>query len=316
MKLKEPIKCGEIAERVNAELVGDPDLLVTGINEIHKVQEGDLTYVDFHKYYQMALDSPASFILIDKEVEKPEGKNLLISKDPFTAYNSLTLKFRPFKAAMKTINETAQIGAGTIIQPNVFIGNHVKIGKNCIIHPNVTIYDYSEIGDNVIIHSNTVIGSDAFYYKKREVEYEKMHTVGRAIVKDNVEIGANCAIDSGVSGDTIVGEGTKLDNLIHIGHGTVLGKNCLLVSGVAIAGKTTVGNNVTLYGKVGVMKDLRIGDNVTVLASSNVGNDLEANKVYFGSPCIEAKKQWRIEALVRKLPELWDSIKAIDGSHL
>ncbi|NNC94423.1 MAG: UDP-3-O-(3-hydroxymyristoyl)glucosamine N-acyltransferase [Chitinophagales bacterium] len=311
MKLKQPIKLKEIASFVNAKIIGDPDMEITGINEIHKVEEGDLTYVDFHKYYNMALESAASIIIIDKMVECPDGKALLVSDDPFTAYNSLTLKLRPFKSAIQSISESAQIGPGAIIQPNVFIGNHVKIGKNCIIHPNVTIYDYSEIGDNTIIHANTVIGSDAFYFKGREEgHYEKMHTVGRAIIEDDVEIGSCCTIDSGVSGDTIIGEGSKIDNLVHIGHGTVIGKNCLMAAQVAIAGKTHIGNNVKIYGKCGISKDLVVGDNAIILASSNVSKSLEGGKTYFGTPAVEAKQAWKELAMLRHLPEIWEKLKA------
>jgi UDP-3-O-[3-hydroxymyristoyl] glucosamine N-acyltransferase len=187
----------------------------------------------------------------------------------------------------------------------------VKIGKNCVIHPNVTIYDYSEIGDNVIIHSNTVIGCDAFYYKGRPEVYEKMHTIGRAIIEDDVEIGACCAISSGVSGDTIIGAGTKLDNHIHIGHGTILGKKCLLAAHTAIAGKTTIGNNCIIYGKVGISKDLRIGDNTIILASSNVDKDLDGGKTYFGSPAIDARQKWKELAITRMLPSMWDKLKVL-----
>ena len=290
MKFQEPLKLKDIASMVSAEIVGDPEMVITGINEIHKVQNGDLTYVDFDKYYDMALNSAASTIIIDKMVDCPENKALLISDDPFTAYNQLTLKYRPFKSAIRSVSDTAQIGPGAVIQPNVFIGNHVKIGRNCIIHPNVTIYDYTEIGDNVIIHANTVVGSDAFYFKGRDSgEYEKMHTVGRAIVEDNVEIGSCCTIDSGVSGDTVIGSGTKIDNHVHIGHGAVIGKNCLMAAQVAVAGKTIIGNNVKLYGKVGVSKALVIGDNAVLLASSNVDKNLEGNKVYYGSPAVDAR---------------------------
>lgn len=310
MKLNKPLEVAEVATMVSAKkIIGPKNGLVTGINEIHKVNPGDLTYVDFHKYYDFALSSPASFILIDKEVDCPDGKTLILSDDPFAAYNSLTQRFRPFKAASQSISSSAKIGEGTIVQPNVFIGNHVKIGRNCIIHPNVTIYDYSEIGDNVIIHSNTSIGCDAFYYKGRPDQYEKMHTVGRAIIEDGVEIGACCAISSGVSGDTIIGAGSKLDNHIHIGHGAVLGKKCLLAAHTAIAGKTIIGNNVIIYGKVGISKDLRIGDNAVILASSNVDKNLEGGKTYFGSPAIDARQKWKEMAIMRMLPDMWDKLK-------
>ena len=311
MKFNKAISVKDIANVINAVIIGDENAMVTGINEIHKVQPGDITYVDFHKYYSFALNSLATFIIIDKEIDCPPGKTLLLSKDPFTAYNLLATINRPFLPSSITISETATIGEGTHIQPNVFVGNFVKIGKNCLIHPNVTIYDYSEIGDNVIIHSNSSIGCDAFYYKGRTDKYEKMHTIGRAIIEDNVEIGACCAISSGVSGDTIIGSGSKFDNHIHIGHGAIIGKKCLIAAHSAVAGKTTIGNNCIIYGKVGISKDLRIGDNTIILASSNVDKDLDGGKTYFGSPAIEARQKWKELAITRMLPSMWDKLRVL-----
>lgn len=311
MDLRQPLTLGQVQKLVGGEILGDPNFSISGLNEIHKVRNGDMTYVDHPKYYQMVLDSDASVVIIDKKVDKPEGKSLLVHDDPFDAYNSLALKFRPFEPCDQMISESADIGEGTIIHPGVFIGKHVKIGKHCIIHPHVSIYNFTEIGDNTIIHSNTVVGSDAFYFKSRGDYYEKMHTVGRAIIGSDVEIGSNVTIDSGVSGDTIIGDGTKLDSQIHIGHGVVIGKHCLLCAQVAIAGKSILGDHVILYGKVGVSKALKIGDRAVVLASSNVGDDLEGGKTYFGSPAQESRIAWRQYAAYRKLPEIWSKFRKL-----
>lgn len=317
MKLAEPITLRQVQELVGGKIIGDPETIVTGINEIHKVGVGDLTYVDHEKYYQFVLNSDATVVVIDKKMDAPEGKALLVADDPFGVYNSLALRLRPFGYKRGTISErahiasSAHIGEGTIIQPGAFVGQHVSIGKNCIIHANVSIYDYSEIGDNTIIHANSVVGSHAFYFKNRGSHFEKMHTVGRAILGNDVEVGSNVTIDSGVSGDTIIGDGSKLDSHIHIGHGVVIGKHCLLCAQVAIAGKTIIGDHVTLYGKVGVSKALKIGDGATVLASSNVGDDLEGGKTYFGSPAQESRIAWRAYAVYRRLPEIWDKFKSM-----
>lgn len=308
MDLSKPLKASEIAQRFQADLIGNSENIITSINEIHKVSEGSLTFVDHHKYYKKVLESEATVILINKKAECPEGKTLLVVKDPFEVYNTLALEKRPFVSTTKMISDTAEIGEGTIIQPNVFIGNHVKIGKNCIIHPNVTIYDYSEIGDNVIIHSQTAIGNDAFYYHGNKGAYDKMHTIGKTVIKDNVEIGASCTIASGVSGITQVGKGTKIDSQVHIGHGTVIGNNCLFAAQVAIAGKSYIGDGVILYGKVGVSKGLMIGKNAIVLASSNVDKTLEGNKTYFGSPAIDARDKWKEKVYVRMLPKVWHKL--------
>jgi UDP-3-O-[3-hydroxymyristoyl] glucosamine N-acyltransferase len=308
MKLNTPLKAKDLAIKYKARLIGNEDAELGSLNEIHKLTTDSLTFVDHEKYFNKVIASKAKVILINQAVKCPEGKALLVVENPFQVYNDLALDSRPFIPSSAMISPLAEIGEGTILQPNVFVGNHVKIGKNCIIHPHVSIYDYTEIGDNVIIHANTTIGSDAYYLHKKGNTYEKMHTIGRAIIEDDVEIGSSCSIDSGVSGDTVVGKGSKLDSQVHVGHGVVIGKHCLLCAQVAIAGKSIIGDEVILYGKVGVSKDIKIGDKSIVLASSNVDKDLEAEGTYFGSPAINARDKWKEMAIVRMLPKMWSRI--------
>ena len=235
----------------------------------------------------------------------------MVVDNPFEAYCKIVNHFRPFEPCSKNISDSAVIGEGTFIYPNSFVGNHVKVGKNCIIHPNVSIMDHCVIGDNVIIQSGTVIGSNAFYYntkKDRELWFKKMPDCGRVIIEDFVEIGAGCTIDRGVSHDTIIGKGTKMDNMIHIGHDTVIGKNCLIAAQVGIAGVVTLKDGVTLWGQVGVSKTLTIGENVVIYGQSGVGGDLEANKTYFGSPVQDARVKTKELAWVKRIPELWEKV--------
>tara|TARA_B110000879_G_scaffold44222_1_gene62504 strand:+ start:8180 stop:9100 length:921 start_codon:yes stop_codon:yes gene_type:complete len=293
VKFNPPQTLGNIASIIDAKSIGNSDFEILGLNEIHKVEPGDIVFVDHPKYYDKALNSAATIILINKEVEAPDGKVLLISKDPFRDTLRLIDHFSPFEKAEKAITDSVKIGKGSVIQPNVFIGNNVTIGKNCRIHSGVSIYDNSVIGNNVLIHSNTVLGADAFYYQKREGAYQQFTSCGRVVIKDNVHIGANCTIDKGVTGDTEIGEGSKLDNLIHVGHDTVIGKNCLFASQVGIAGCVTIEDDVTLWGQVGVASDLTIEEGAVVYAQSGVGKTLAANKTYFGSPCEESKGKFR-----------------------
>ena len=265
MKFDEPIKLSALAAFTGSKVMGDGTMPVTGINEIHKVDAGDITFVDHPKYYDKALGSAASFVIINKEVDVPKGKALLFHEDPFSVYNAIVRKYRSFQPSSAAISSSASIGKGTVIQPGAFIGNHVTIGKNCVVHSNVVIYDHTQIGDDVIIHGNTVIGSDAFYFKRRPEGYDKMLSCGRVIIEDRVEIGACCTIDKGVSSDTIIGAGTKMDNHVHIGHDTVIGKNCLFAAQVGVAGVVTIEDNVILWGQVGVQKDLTIGKGAVVL---------------------------------------------------
>jgi len=283
----------EISQLIDAKYISNSQIAIKGINEIHNVKNGDITFVDHPKYYGKALNSKASIIIINKEVECPKGKALLISSDPFSDYNKIIQHFRNFKASTIAISETSKIGENTVIQPNSFVGENVTIGKNCIIHSNVSIYDHSVIGDNVIIHANSVIGADAYYFQKKDGHYRKMLSCGRVIIENDVEIGALCSIDKGVSADTIIGSGTKLDNHVQIGHDTVIGKNCLLGSQVAIAGVTVIEDDVLIWAKVAINKDLVIGKGATILATSNVDKSLKGGITYFGSPAIEAKKMWR-----------------------
>lgn len=303
MKFERIYTLKEMAEFVGAPFKGEESHEITGINEIHMVEPGDITFVDFFKYYDKALNSKATTIIINKDIDPPAGKALIISDDPFRDYIKIVKKFRNFEPCNKFISDSAIIGSGTVIQPGAFVGNHVVIGKNCIIHPNATIYDHSILGDNVIIHSGTVIGADAYYFKKRPTHYDKMESCGRTIIEDNVEIGANCAVDKGVSGDTIIGNGTKMDNFIQIGHDTHVGKNCLIGSHSAIAGVSVIEDDVILWAKVVINKDIVIGKGAILLATSGADKSLQGGKVYFGSPAIDARKKWREIAAIRQLAE-------------
>jgi len=316
MKFPSPVSIKWMADFLGAELIGNKNGSATGINEIHKVEKGDLVFVDHPKYYNTCIQSDASFIIINKAVEFPEEKALLVVDQPFEAYLKIVRHFHPFEPAAKNISDSAVVGEGTYIYPNTFIGHHVSIGKNCMIHPNVTILDHTVIGNNVIIQAGTVIGSDAFYYntkKNREVWYKKMDSCGRVVIEDDVEIGAGCTIDRGVTNDTLIGRGTKMDNMIHIGHDTIIGKNCLLAGQVGIAGAVDIGSGVILWGQVGVSKTLTIGDNAVVYAQSGVAASLEANKIYFGSPAEDASLKKREFVWIKRIPELWK--KVMEKNH-
>lgn len=309
MQLNPTYTLKQIAQIIGAEFVGDENFIISGLNEIHKVQKGDLTFVDHPKYYAKALNSNATTILINKKVDCPQGKALLISNDPFSDYVQLVRKFRPFEKSTEIISKKAVIGEGTLIQPGAFIGNNVIIGKNCLIHANVSIYDHCIIGDNVIIHSNSVIGADAYYFQKKDGKFRKFESCGRVIIEDNVEIGALCAIDKGVSADTIIGNGTKMDNHVQVGHDTIIGKNCLIGAHCAIAGVTEIEDDVILWAKVAINKDLVIGKGAVILATSAVDKSLPGGKTYFGAPADDARKKWRELAALRQLPDLIGKIE-------
>ncbi|WP_027136460.1 UDP-3-O-(3-hydroxymyristoyl)glucosamine N-acyltransferase [Gaetbulibacter saemankumensis] len=310
MKFPKPHTLKQIANLIDCKFVGNEDFPVLGMNEIHVVEPGDIVFVDHPKYYDKALQSAATIVLINKEVECPEGKSLLISDDPFRDFNKLTDYFKPFQYATRAISESADIGEGTIIQPNVFIGHNVVIGKNCYIHSNVSIYDDAVIGDNVTIHAGTVLGANAFYYKKRVEGFDRLKSSGRVVIENNVDIGASCTIDRGVTGDTAIKEGTKIDNLVQIGHDTVIGKKCLIASQVGIAGCVVVEDEVTFWGQVGCASGVTIGTKAILHGQCGITKSLEGHKTYWGTPAQEAISVLKEMASVKQLPNVLVQLKS------
>lgn len=309
MKFPKVYALQEIASIINCEYVGDANFIVSGMNEIHVVENGDIVFVDHPKYYDKALNSAATIILINKKVDCPEGKALLISEDPFNDFNKLTKYFKPFESSSASISASAKIGQGTVIQPNAFIGNHVVIGENCLIHANVAIYDNTVIGNNVIIHAGTVLGADAFYYKKREDGFDQLLSGGKVVIKDNVGIGALCTIDKGVTGDTIIGEGTKIDNQVHVGHDTVIGEKCLIASQTGIAGCVIIEDEVTIWGQVGTTSGITIGKKAVIMGQTGVTKSVEGGKSYFGTPIEESREKLKQLANIKKIPEILNKLK-------
>ena len=301
MRFPQPYTLEQIATIINAKYVGASDFPVLGMNEIHVVQAGDIVFVDHPKYYEKALHSKATIVLINKEVECPEGKALLISDDPFRDFNKLTDFFKPFQKATALIAPSARIGENTVVQPGTFVGNNVVIGNNCRIHSNVSIYDDCVIGNNVTIHAGTVLGADAFYYKKRPEGFDKLKSGGRVVIEDNVDLGALCTIDRGVTGDTTIKKGTKIDNQVHIGHDTVVGEKCLIASQTGIAGCVVIENEVTIWGQVGITSGITIGEKAVILAQSGISKSLEGGQTYFGYPAGEAREKYKEMSALKQL---------------
>ena len=308
MKFSTPQTIEGIARILNCDYIGNAEFPVFGMNEIHVVASGDIVFVDHPKYYEKALTSKATIILINKKVDCPDGKTLLISDDPFRDFNILTNYFNPFIAATSTISKSAIIGKNTVLQPNVFVGNNVKIGNDCLIHSNVCIYDNAIIGNNVTIHSGTILGADAFYYKNRPDKFDKLLSGGNVIIEDHVDIGALCTIDKGVTASTMIKEGTKIDNQVHIGHDTVIGKRCLIASQVGISGCVIIEDFVTIWGQAGITSGITIGEKAIISAQSGVSKSLEGHKSYFGTPADDFRKKYKELASIRLIPEIMDKL--------
>lgn len=312
MQFAEPQSVKKIAEFLGISIIGNPELLILGINEIHQVQSGDLTFVDHPKYYQTALHSKATVILINtKDIEIPKGKTIMVSENPFDDFMKLSRKFRPFQPS-EQISKSAVIGNNTHIQPGAFIGNHVAIGDHCIIHANATIYDHTVIGNHCIIHANTVIGADAFYFQKRDDKTEKFESIGHVVLGDYVEVGALCTIDRGVTGITHIGDYTKFDDHVHIGHDVKVGKRCLMAASVLIGGNTVIEDDVVIWGQSVIDKNITIGAGAVIMATSAIGKSMEGGKTYFGAPAVEYRKKWKELAIIRRLPELEERLKKLE----
>ena len=309
MKFLKPHTLKEIADLINCEFVGDEAFIVLGMNEIHVVEPGDIVFVDHPKYYDKALASAATIILINKKVACPKGKALLISEDPFRDFNKLTNHFKPFVSSEAAISASAKIGKNTVIQPNCFIGNNVSIGDHCVIHSNVSIYDDTVIGNHVTIHAGSILGASAFYYKNRPEGFDQLRSGGRVIIKDYVDIGALCTIDKGVTGDTTIGEGSKLDNQIQVGHDTIIGKKCLIASQTGIAGCCIIEDEVTIWGQVGTNSGITIGSKAIILGQTGVTKSVKGGKTYFSTPIQESREKLKELVALKQLPELLKSLK-------
>lgn len=300
MRFQKPQALKTIADLIGAQFIGDENFQVLGTNEIHRVKAGEIVFVNHPKYYDKALNSEATIVLIDKEVPCPEGKVLLVSDDPFRDFNKINEHYQGIQT-FETTGKNLEIGENCKIHPSVIIGNDVKIGDNCMIFPNVVIGDRTVIGNNCIIQAGTVLGGDAFYYNKNAEGFRKMLSVGNVILEDQVEIGANCCIDRGVTDSTIIKKGSKLDNLIQVGHDTVLGERTLVASGAMIAGCCIIEEDVQIWGQVGIASGKRVGRGAVLLGKTGVNRDLEGGKTYFGSLAEEFREYLKKEVKLKNL---------------
>ncbi|MFW2137289.1 LpxD N-terminal domain-containing protein [Chryseobacterium sp. TY4] len=299
MTFSQPQTLKSIADLIQSKYVGPEDFQILGTNEIHRVKAGEIVFVNHPKYYDKALNSDATIILIDKEVDCPEGKALLISEDPFRDFNKINTHFTTITNFFGELSKP-EIGENSQIHPSVTVGNNVKIGKNCIIYPNVVIGDDTIIGDHVIIQANTVLGGNSFYYRKLNGSFDRLISVGNVVIENNVEIGVGCTIDRGVTDITLIGEGSVLDNQIQIGHDTVIGKRCLIASQTGIAGCCIIEDDVTIWGQVGMASGLRIESGTVLLAKTGVNRDLKKG-TYFGPIAEEFRSYLKKEVKLKNL---------------
>lgn len=330
-----PISLGELASRIDAELIGDPKLKVTRIVSIEHAGKGDLTFLSDPKKSPFLHKTKAGALIVPKGVSV-EGKSLLIVDNPYVAFAKAQSIFYPMPRSIGNVSPLAyvhpqahvgenvtiypfvyvekdvRIGDGTIVYPHVFIGEGVNVGEECIFYAGVKIYHGCHIGHRVILHSGVVIGSDGFGYAWDGKEHVKIPQVGGVVIGDNTEIGANTTVDRGTLEDTVIGSGVKIDNLVQVGHNVKVGNHSILVSQVGIAGSAEIGEEVVLAGQVGIAGHIRIGNRVKVAAQSGIHKDMKDGEVVSGSPALPYKTWLKTCAVVPRLPEMRQKLRQME----
>ncbi|MGR9115986.1 MAG: UDP-3-O-(3-hydroxymyristoyl)glucosamine N-acyltransferase [Gammaproteobacteria bacterium] len=331
----------ELAKLCGAEISGgDSSALIDTAADIKSASTRQVTLLTDPQYAKFLQTSQASACFMKPETAKlqtPERMTRLLCQEPEISFIKAVNLLHPpavypeqissqsaiadtvqlgqalHIAPFVTIEDQSSIGDGSVIHNGVSIGKRVRIGKNCRLHPNVVIYDDTQIGDNVIVHAGAVLGADGFGYKQKNQQHIKVPHIGNLIIEDNVEIGANACIDRGTFGSTVIGAGTKIDNLVQIGHNNAIGENVIICGQTGISGSCTIENNVILAGSSGLADHVKIGHHAVVMARSGVAGDIAAGTQVFGSPAKDKKTAWRELAALAKLPELLKQIKTIEA---
>ncbi|MCK5235639.1 MAG: UDP-3-O-(3-hydroxymyristoyl)glucosamine N-acyltransferase [Deltaproteobacteria bacterium] len=331
------MKLKDLADKIKGRVRGNGDTEISRVMGAEAAGEGDITFISNPKYTRFLGETNASAVIVTEELaDAGVDKNFLIAEDPYLAFAKVLSILNPKEApeagisksatiadsakigsnvhigANVVIEDNASIGDNSSIYANTYIGKNSTLGSQCLIYPNVTIRENIEIKDRVSIHSGTVVGSDGFGYAKEGSGAFKVPQTGGVIIEDDVELGASVTIDRGTIGETIIGAGSKIDNLVQIAHNVKIGKCCIIVAQVGISGSTTIGDGVTIAGQSGIAGHLDIADNVTFGARSGVTNDVKEPGVFTGYPAMDHKKWLRVQSVYAKLPELSKRIKKLE----
>ena len=326
----------ELAEHVGGHVTGDENVTVTGAATLQEAAPGDVSFLANLKYEKDLKNTQATVVVVGENVTD-NSRTLIKCKDPYYAFMQIVVLLHGHREHKKIgissranvadsakigdnvdihnfvcIQADVEIGDNTRIYPNCTIGPGSKIGSDCILYPNVTIYDGCSIGNRVTIHSASVIGQDGFGYATHDGIHHKIPQIGGVLIEDDVEIGANCAIDRGTLGDTVIGHGTKMSNLIAIGHNTCIGPNCLLVAQVGIAGSVQVGKYCIFGGQVGVVGHIKIGDNARIGAQAGVTHNIDQGQAVAGSPAMPITQAKRSLTLLKDLPEFRKKLRELE----
>ena len=326
---------GELAEYVGGKVCGDPKIKIRSAATLERAGEGDISFLANRKYANQLQTTKASAVVVAGQVKSPAA--LLIADDPYYAFTQIVILLHGHRRHKKTgvsgkasiaktavlgrdcsiydfvtISDNAKIGERCVLYPGVFVGPETEIGSDCILYPNAVIYDRCKIGDRVIIQANATVGEDGFGFATHKGEHHKIPHIGRVIIEDDVEIGSGCGIERGTLDDTVIGKGSKIGDLVAIGHGTKIGPYCLLVAQVGVAGSATLGHHCVAGGQAGIVGHIEIGNGVMIGAQAGVINDVPDGKIIVGSPAIDANKARRAYSLLEHLPEMRQSIRKLE----
>jgi UDP-3-O-[3-hydroxymyristoyl] glucosamine N-acyltransferase len=326
---------GELAKHVGGAVDGDANIIIKSAASLESAGDGDISFLSNRKYSNQIQTTKASAIVVGKKLKSPAA--LLITDDPYYAFRQIIVLLHGHrrhkqvgsseKASIAksarigkdcrinnfvTIADDARVGDRCVLYPGVFLGPESEVGDDCIIYSNAVIYDRCKIGKRVIIQANATIGNDGFGFATHKGEHHKIPHIGGVRIEDDVEIGAGCVIERGSLDDTVIGKGSKVWDMVAIGHGAKIGAYCLLVPQVGVSGSATLGHHCVVGGQVGIAGHIKIGDGVMIGAQSGVAKDVEDGKIILGTPAIEAGKTKRSYATFEHLPEMRKSIRNLE----
>ncbi|MHC4148312.1 MAG: UDP-3-O-(3-hydroxymyristoyl)glucosamine N-acyltransferase [Planctomycetota bacterium] len=323
----------ELAEYIGGRVVGDPGVKIKAASTLGRAAEGDVSFLANRRYENQLRTTRASAVVVGREITGASVP-LLVAEDPYYAFMQIMVMLHGHRKHKKvgisskamiadsakigadcqihefaTIADEVKVGNGCIIYPGVYIGKGTQIGNDCIIYANAAIYDGCRIGNRVIINANSAIGEDGFGYASHKGVHHKIPQIGTVILEDDVEIGACCGVERGTLGDTVIGQGSKLGDLVAIGHGAKIGAHCLLVAQVGVAGSTTIGHHCIVGGQAGIVGHISIGNNVTIAAQAGVINSIADGSTILGSPAIEVNQGKRAYSMIQYLPEMRQNVR-------
>jgi UDP-3-O-[3-hydroxymyristoyl] glucosamine N-acyltransferase len=328
---------GHLAKHVRGRVIGDPGIIIKSAATLENARKGEISFLSNRKYKHQVADTKASAVIVSEEAQTKAA--LLLVEDPYYAFMQIVVLLHGYRKHKKlgissrasvagssvlgencnvydfaVISDDVRVGCNCVIYSGVFIGPNTTIGEDCIIYPNAVIYDGCKVGNRVIIHSNASVGQDGFGFAAHQGIHHKIPQIGRVILEDDVEIGSGCAIERGTLDDTVIGQGSKIGDMVAIGHGTKIGPHCLLVPQVGVAGSAVLGHHCVLGGQVGVVGHIKIGNMVTIGAQAGVVNNIPDGAQIVGAPAIEAKLGKRAYTMIQYLPEMRKSIRKLEKS--